>query len=166
MRPVIAAIYFFLRAQYDFDQPLISLYRLILQLYKAEMKDIENREDIELLVNTFYDKVKADNTIGHIFHKIIGDDWSHHLPIMYSFWETVIFNKAGYHGNPIQKHTEVDKKSPLNQQHYDRWLQLWNETINQLFAGETAEHVKSRAMMMMNLISMKVEMARSGKSIL
>lgn len=130
------------------------------------MRDIENRQDIELLVNTFYDKVKQDETLGHIFQQIIGDDWSHHLPVMYSFWETIILNKAGYSGNPIQKHIEVDKKTPLQQHHYDRWLQLWDATINELFAGETAEHVKSRAMMMMNLISMKVQMARSGKSIL
>jgi hemoglobin len=149
---------------YDTHQFQQSNLNLFLQQTK-EMKDIENRQDIELLINTFYDRVKQDDVIGYIFHQIIGEDWSHHLPIMYSFWETVILNKASYRGNPIQKHIEVDKKTTLKQEHYDRWLLLWEQTVNDLFSGETAEHIKSRAMMMMNLISMKVEMARNGNFI-
>ncbi len=31
------------------------------------MKDIENKADIEILINEFYDKVKMDDTIGYIF---------------------------------------------------------------------------------------------------
>ena len=88
---------------------------------EAEHKDIATRADIEHLVNTFYDEVKADDTIGYIFNKIIGDDWSKHLPIMYQFWETVLFGKAGYVGNPVRKHVELDKQMPLEQQHCAFW---------------------------------------------
>lgn len=130
------------------------------------MEDIRSREDIEMLVNSFYDKVRKDDVIGYIFQQIIGDDWSHHLPIMYSFWETVLLNKAGYSGNPVKKHIEIDKKVPLQQEHYERWLQLWHETLDNLFAGEVAETAKIRAAAMMQLIDMKVHWAREGKSIL
>ena len=130
------------------------------------MGDIRSREDIELLVNSFYDKVREDDVIGYIFQQIIGNDWSHHLPVMYSFWETVLLNKASYIGNPIKKHIEIDKKLPLQQEHYDRWLQLWYKTLNSLFAGEVAETAKIRAAAMMQLIDMKVQWAREGKSIL
>lgn len=130
------------------------------------MEDIRSREDIEMLVNSFYDKVRKDDVIGYIFQQIIGDDWSHHLPIMYSFWETVLLNKAGYSGNPVKKHIEIDKKVPLQQEHYERWLQLWHETLDNLFAGEVAETAKIRAGAMMQLIDMKVQWAREGKSIL
>lgn len=130
------------------------------------MEDIRSREDIEMLVNSFYDKVRKDDVIGYIFQQIIGNDWSHHLPIMYSFWETVLLNKAGYSGNPVKKHIEVDKKAPLQQEHYERWLQLWHETLDNLFAGEVAETAKIRAGAMMQLIDMKVQWAREGKSIL
>jgi hemoglobin len=128
-------------------------------------KEIEKDEDIKVLVNAFYDKVKADATIGFIFHKIIGEDWSHHLPIMYRFWGTILLNKEGYKGNVIQKHIDLDKQIKLEQEHYDRWLLLWKETVDELYEGEKAEEAKNRAGMMLNLISMKVEWARLPNSI-
>jgi len=128
-------------------------------------KDIRDRPDLELLVNTFYGKVRQDEVIGYIFRSIIGDDWSHHLPVMYQFWETILLNKPGYSGNPVKKHIEVDKKEPLKKEHYDRWLLLWHQTVDELFEGPNAEDIKNRAFLMMNLISMKVEWARLGNSI-
>ena len=132
----------------------------------GQLTDIGTREHIETLVNRFYDKVKADDVIGHIFHKIIGEDWSHHLPIMYQFWETVMLGKPGYAGNPMKKHIEVDQRAPLNKEHYERWLELWYATVDEMFAGPRADEIKKRASLMMELISMKVDWARQGKSIL
>ena len=127
--------------------------------------DITSRADIELLVDSFYDKVKKDDAIGYIFKNIIGDDWSHHLPIMYQFWETVILHQPGYTGNPAKKHIAIDKKETLNPEHFERWVQLWQETTDSLFEGENAEEIKKRALLMKDLIKIKVEWARSGKSI-
>lgn len=129
-------------------------------------RDISERDDLRVLVDSFYDKVRQDEVIGHIFHKIIGDDWSHHLPIMYSFWGMVLFGEAGYTGNPVRKHVEVDRIVPLAEEHYTRWLELWTETVNSLFAGEKAEEAKKRAGIMVQLISTKVQAARDNKSIL
>lgn len=134
--------------------------------YFCCMNDISGRSDIELLVNTFYDKVKQDDTIGFIFHEIIGEDWSHHLPIMYSFWETVLMGKAGYTGNPIRKHTDLDKRIPLEDQHYERWQSLWNQTVDELFAGPIADDAKYKAGNMVNLINIKVKMSRDKKNIM
>lgn len=129
------------------------------------LTDIENRADIELLVNTFYDSVKQDETIGYIFKDIIGDDWSHHLPVMYMFWETILLAKPGYMGNPIGKHIEIDRRIPLQQEHYDSWISLWDATVDKLFAGDVAEEAKKRAKLMIELIKTKVTAARSGKAI-
>lgn len=130
------------------------------------MKDLENKKDIELLINTFYDKVRKDEALGPIFDKIIGDNWGHHLPIMYNFWNMVLFSAPGYAGNPVRKHVEVDKRIPLEKEHFDRWLQLWNENIDKLFAGEYADMAKNKASLMANLIHMKVDMSRGGMDIL
>ncbi len=129
------------------------------------MNDIENKADIETLINSFYDKVKLDDDIGFIFNDIIGADWSHHLPVMYQFWDMVLFSKPGYAGNPTRKHVEIDKKIHLEKAHFDRWLQLWNETVDSLYAGEIADMAKNKAMLMANLINMKVEMGRDGNLI-
>ncbi len=130
------------------------------------MRDIGNKDDIELLVDAFYNKVRKDDTIGHIFQQIIGDDWSHHLPVMYSFWNTVLFGEAGYYGNPIRTHIALDKQIRLEEQHYNRWLELWTATVDNMYKGEIADRAKERAKAMLQLISMKVELAREGKSIL
>lgn len=132
----------------------------------AEKHDIKDRSDIEVLVNSFYDKIKADATVGYIFNDIIGDDWSKHMPVMYSFWETVLLGKAGYQGNPIIKHIEVDKRIELKTEHYERWLSIWQNTVNEMFVGDVANNAKDKAKTMMQLIDMKVTAARTGKSIL
>jgi hemoglobin len=129
-------------------------------------QDIASHEDIVLVVDSFYDKVRKDDLLGNIFAKIIGEDWSHHLPVMYRFWETILLNKPGYTGNPIRKHIDVDKQVLLELPHYNRWLQLWSETIDMLFSGTVADEAKNRASLMMNLIRIKVESARLGKNIL
>jgi len=126
------------------------------------MKDIENIEDITLLVNTFYDKVKEDKVIGYIFNQTIGEDWTHHLPVMYNFWSMVLFSAPGYVGSPVKKHVDLDKKTALNKVHFDHWLILWEDTTDSLFAGEIAEMAKNKAALMANLINMKVEMSRLG----
>lgn len=139
---------------------------VILQPDISAMNDISTREDIEKLVNTFYDRVKTDGTIGFIFHQIVGEDWSHHLPVMYSFWETVLLAVPGYMGNPVKKHIDLDNRIRLEPQHFARWLQLWEATVDELFAGEIADMAKSKGMMLLNMIKMKVEMARGGFAVL
>ncbi len=130
------------------------------------MSDIISQNDIQLLVDRFYDKVRKDQVIGLIFNTMIGDDWSHHLPIMYSFWGTVLLNKEGYKGNPIAKHVTIDKQIPLEKAHYNQWLALWEQTVDELYTGEIANHAKQKARLMMQLIEIKVDNARTGKSIL
>ncbi len=63
--------------------------------------DIENRKDIEQLINRFYDKVKQDNMIGFIFNDVAKVNWQKHLPVMYDFWENIIFLSNKYAGNPM-----------------------------------------------------------------
>jgi len=126
------------------------------------MKDLANRQDIELLINTFYDSVKKDELIGHIFNKAIGNDWSHHLPVMYNFWDMVLFTTPGYAGSPVKAHVDLHKTMPLHKEHFDRWLVLWNETVDLLFSGEYADMAKNKAALMANLIHMKVEMSNNG----
>lgn len=126
------------------------------------MRDIENRADIETLINSFYTTARKDDLLGPIFNTIIGEDWSHHLPRMYDFWNMVIFAAPGYSGNPIRKHVDTDRRMPMNKEHFDRWLELWTATVNNLFEGEYADIAKNKAGLMAQMIHIKVEMARKG----
>ncbi len=121
------------------------------------MNDISKRADIELLVNSFYDKVKADETIGYIFTEIAAVNWTDHLPKMYRFWETVLLGAMSFKGNPMLTHIKLSKKTEMQQKHFDRWLKLWNETIDEHFKGEQAEEAKQRGKNIAGLILFKIQ---------
>jgi hemoglobin len=124
--------------------------------------DISTPADVELLVNTFYDKVKQDALLGPLFYAVIGPDWSHHLPKMYRFWNMVLLTLPGYEGYPTRVHVEMSRNNPLAQAHFDKWLVLWRQTVDSLFSGELADQAKDRAELMANLIHIKVEDAAKG----
>jgi len=108
--------------------------------------DISNSEDIKSLIDTFYKKVQADASIGFIFNDIAHVDWAHHLPIMYAFWEFLLLDSPdAYRGNPIQKHLDLHKKIPLKAEYFDRWLLLFQTSVDELFEGTKANDAKFRA---------------------
>ena len=110
-----------------------------------EKHDIRNREDIAFLIRSFYEKVKPSEKIGYIFNDVAKVDWEHHLPIMYDFWENVLFHTGSYSRNAIGVHKNLHRLTPLNRDHFAEWLQLWNKTVDELFIGENAELIKQRA---------------------
>lgn len=107
-------------------------------------RDIKNRKDIELLVNTFYKKLKADKSIGHFFTEVININWEKHLSMMYNFWENILFFTGGYEGNPINLHRHLNKIENIEKKHFTRWNKLFAETVDELFQGEKAELIKKR----------------------
>ena len=129
------------------------------------MKDIETAADIQHLVDSFYDRVRQDATLGTVFNNIIGDDWSHHLPILYSFWSMVLLDTGGYTGQVIAKHIAVHQQMPLSEAHFSRWLQLWEETLNQNFSGPRADEARKRARLMMDLIRLKLGAYKPGSTL-
>ncbi|PWJ33674.1 group III truncated hemoglobin [Sediminitomix flava] len=110
---------------------------------KEELKD---RTTIEILVRRFYDKVKEDELIGHIFNTMISD-WESHIQLLTDFWETNLLFVSKYKGNPPKMHVDVDREmgNVIDQQHFDRWLQLWNQTVDESYEGKLAEQAKYRA---------------------
>ncbi|MDX1447234.1 group III truncated hemoglobin [Lishizhenia sp.] len=112
------------------------------------MKTIETRKDIELLVESFYTKVRAHNELGPIFSRHIKEDeWPEHLSKLSDFWETNLFGVRKFKGNPTQKHINVDQAHPggLEQELFGYWLQLWIATLDELFHGKLAEKAKDAA---------------------
>jgi hemoglobin len=120
------------------------------------MKDIANRNDVENLVNAFYQKVRQDEVIGHFFTTVIALSWEKHLPIMYSFWDTILFGTQSYKGNTMSKHLDLHKLAPIEPKHMEHWLFLWNETVSENFEGEKATEAKSRASAIAGMIQYKV----------
>jgi hemoglobin len=108
-------------------------------------EDLRDRSDVERLVSTFYERAFRDPAIGPIFTDVAHMDLGHHLPIMCDFWETVLFRAGLYRRNALQMHYLLHAKHPLEKEHFDRWLEIWVATVDELFQGEKAELAKLQA---------------------
>jgi hemoglobin len=106
-----------------------------------EKHDIITETDVAVLVNAFYTKVRQDALLFPVFDPIVGDNWKHHLQRMTDFWSTLLLYTKKFTDDPLTKHLPL----PIEKIHFDRWLQLFSETIDELFEGQIAENAKSRA---------------------
>jgi hemoglobin len=123
------------------------------------LKDIENREDIILLINTFYSHIKVNKTLGYIFNDVAKVNWQEHLPKMYSFWASILLGEQSYTGNPMEKHLSLSKITPLTESEFNEWLLIFDKTVDLLFEGKTASEAKIRAVNIARLMLFKVQTA-------
>jgi len=121
--------------------------------------DIENRTDVELLVNTFYAKVKENSIIGPIFNDVAKVDWDHHLPRMYAFWSSLLIGEHSFSGNPMQKHVALSRIATMTDIEFSEWLVLFSKTVDELFVGAKADEAKIRAANIARLMLHKIQMA-------
>jgi len=118
----------------------------------AEVKQILTLDDIKLLVDDFYGRVREDQLLAPIFNERIQDRWPQHLEKMYTFWQTVLLGEHTYYGSPFPPHAQL----PVSHEHFQRWLELFNATVNDLFTGEKAEEAKWRANKMAEMFELKI----------
>lgn len=102
--------------------------------------DISTMADIELMVNSFYKKAEVDEIIGPVFKEHIAD-WEKHLPVMYQFWSSMLLAMQTYKGNPFSKHTHL----PINPKHFERWIDVFIENLDEKFEGKITEQAKFMA---------------------
>ena len=121
----------------------------------STLPDISSRQDIMHLVNRFYEKVKADEMIGYIFNDVARVDWEKHLPVMYDFWESVIFFTGGYTGNPMITHRKLNQVVHLTPGHFQKWIELFTSTVDENFSGDKAELAKQRAVSIATIMQLK-----------
>lgn len=121
-------------------------------------KDILQLEDVKQLVDTFYDKVRKDELLAPVFNERIQDRWPAHLQKMYTFWQTILLGEHTYYSSPFPPHAEL----PVDSSHFHQWLQLFNETLEELFVGQIAEEAKWRAARMAEMFQIKIAHYRSS----
>lgn len=147
---------------YDFNHALcIHPYVSLHQQKGYFMKhDIQNKNDIIQLVDTFYDKVKADALIGHFFSEVMKVNWEKHLPKMYNFWDNVVFYTNNYSGNPMQVHKNIHALHPFTGGDFKQWYQLFVQTVDELFEGDNAALIKQRALSIATIMQIKIVAAQ------
>ena len=119
-------------------------------------KDITTREDIELLMNTFYSRLLADESINYIFTDVARINMQTHMPILADFWESILLNKNVYQNNTMKIHMDLNEKAPLTKTHFDTWLNHFNTTVDELFEGNIALLAKQRARSVATIMQIKI----------
>ena len=121
-------------------------------------KEIMALEDIRLLVDTFYERVRKDELIGPIFEDRLKGKWEHHLPKMYSFWQTILLGEHTYYGSPLLPHLDM----PVEGRHFSRWIGIFHQTVDELFTGEIAKEAKWRSERMAEMFNYKINMFKNN----
>ncbi len=118
---------------------------------------LTNRDDIFLLVTCFYKKIRKDPVLSPVFNSIIVD-WESHFEVLTDFWESQLLVRRTYLGNPIEVHQKVDAKMnhTITSEHFGLWLNLWFETLDELFTGELVWIAKNRAQKMSTMLFIKI----------
>jgi hemoglobin len=98
--------------------------------------------EIENVVRTFYTRVRADKALGPIFERVIGDNWEPHLQKMFAFWSSVMLLSGRYKGQPMIAHMRL---KTVQRPHFERWLELFRQTTDEICSTETADAFMERA---------------------
>ncbi len=105
--------------------------------------DIVDRDDIELLVRNFYRDAAMDDVLGPVF-EAAHVNWNAHIATLIEFWAWQLLGAPGYEGQPLRAHEPVHARTPLSHSHYERWIELFCDSIDASFQGPLAEVAKGR----------------------
>ena len=107
--------------------------------------DLEDRTDVDALLRAFYGRALVDPLLRPVFVDVAHMDLEEHLPRIGDFWEKVLFNTATYDGGAMQVHRRLHRAYPLTAELFDRWLELWDATLTEAFAGPMADAARAHA---------------------
>ncbi len=121
-------------------------------LFETPESDIADRDDVEHFVRDFYRQAAMDDVLGPVF-AATEMNWNAHIETLVDFWSWQLFGQRGYVGNPLRAHEPANARTPFGAEHYARWLELFEGTVDNLFAGPVADLAKARARKMATALS-------------
>ena len=122
----------------------------------ATLPDLMDRDDVVVLVNRFYDRIREDGRLGPVFNEVAKVHWESHLPKMVDFWDTVLFRAGTFRGNPLAAHARLVPLTDMGRATFEHWLTLFRATVAELFEGANADHIVRCAEDMANVIYSKI----------
>ena len=121
-----------------------------------ELVDIQNREDIDRLMRNFYEKLLNDSDMAPIFDKVVAKGLDHHFDVLVDFWDNILFFTGAYKNNAMVKHMALNEWYPLQKVHFEKWLNFFKSSVDELFEGEKATLAKDRADQIATLMELKI----------
>ena len=112
-------------------------------MFEDTRDDIVDRDDIELLVGNFYRDAAMDDVLGPVF-EAAQVNWNARIATLIDFWAWQLLGEPGYDGQPLRAHEPVHARTPLSHSHYERWIELFCDTIEASFQGPRTAIAKGR----------------------
>ena len=104
--------------------------------------DLDSREAIETFVDRFYARLLADERLAPVFLDVAGIDLAVHLPHIKDYWCKLLLGEQGYRRHTMNIHRQLHGKQPLEAGDFQRWLALFNATLDERFSGEQTERAR------------------------
>lgn len=114
-------------------------------------------------MRAFYERAFEDERLGPIFVDVARLDLDAHVPRITSFWETVLLGARSYGGGAFVPHYELDEKTPLTPDLFDRWVALWTLTVDEQFTGPVADDAKRRAALVAGAFATRLAELRASR---
>lgn len=124
--------------------------------------DISSRENINLIITKFYDKLLDDEKMLPFFIDIVQKkQLEHHLEVITDFWNDILFDTITYQNNVMQKHLDKNAFVAFNKEHFTIWISYLFNTIDNSFEGENSERMKARAQSIATVMQLKMNLYNS-----
>ena len=104
--------------------------------------DLNTPASIDRFVDRFYARVLTDSLLAPLFLEVAGIDVEQHLPRIKAYWRKMLLGEPAYRRHMMQKHRDLDARSPLAPEHYARWLALFEATLDEHHAGPAADRAR------------------------
>lgn len=111
---------------------------------------------IRQLVHEFYAKVRQDEILGPVFDAHV-QNWEVHLNTMCAFWSSVILLTGSYKGQPMEVHARLPE---ISDEHFERWLRLFQRTVSECCHSEAAQLFVDRAERIAESLKMGIAVRR------
>jgi hemoglobin len=108
----------------------------------AYRPDLDTRERVERFVDAFYARVLVDPVLAPIFLDIAGIELDVHLPHIKDYWCKLLLGETGYKRHTMNIHRQLHLKHELSSTDFERWLQLFEATVEESFQGPGADRAK------------------------
>ncbi|MFT5660018.1 MAG: hemoglobin [Sulfurimonas sp.] len=110
------------------------------------------RKNIRSMMDRFYSQVLKDEIVADFFidklgDEMISDEWQGHLDLLSDFWASTILSETSYKGQPVKPHIHMEG---LQRVTFERWLELFFETVDKYYTKESADIFKTRSQSIAN----------------
>ena len=110
------------------------------------------RKNIRSMMDRFYSQILKDELVADFFidklgDEMISDEWQRHLDLLTDFWMSTLLGDSAYKGQPVKPHLHMEG---LQRATFERWIELFFETVDKYYTKETADIFKVRSQSIAN----------------